>query len=134
MKEVSEAAKCFQGTELYILQCTSSYPCRLENIHLNVMQTFREEFGCEVGFSGHHCDSILPDLLAVGLGACIIERHITCDKSLKGSDQQLSLDEKDMQQLVKGIQQVKSILGENQKQLLACEEASRAKLRNLELK
>lgn len=134
MEEVESAVECFKNRELYILQCTSSYPCQLEDIHLGVIQTFREKFKCEVGFSGHHYDSILPDLLAAGLGACIIERHITCDKSLKGSDQKLSLDEKDMVMLVKGIQQVKAIIGKSEKQFLPCEEVSWNKLRNLQLK
>ena len=75
----------------------------------------------------------MPDLLAVSLGACIIERHITIDRSMKGSDQGLSLDEKGMQELVEGIQQVKTILGNSSKQLLHSEEFSRNKLRNLTL-
>ena len=134
MVEIESAVECFKNRELYILQCTSSYPCHLEDIHLGVMQAFHEKFKCEAGFSGHHHDSMLPDLLAAGLGACIIERHITCDKSLKGSDQKLSLDENDMAMLVKGIQQVKAIMGRPEKQFLPCEEISRNKLRNLQLK
>ncbi len=134
MGEIEVAVGCLKNRELFILQCTSSYPCLLENIHLGVLQTFRKKFKRNVGFSGHHCNSILPDLLAVGLGACIIERHITCDKSLKGSDHKLSLDENDMAMLVEGIQQVKVIMGKSEKQFLPCEEISRNKLRNLQLK
>ena len=134
IEEVEGAVDILKKNELYILQCTSAYPTLLSDIHLSVIQSYQNKFKFPIGFSGHHCDSIFPDLLAVSLGAVIIERHTTVDKTLKGSDHRLSLDEKDMIELVKGIEQVKSIMGNPKKHFLPCEEFSHNKLRNLESK
>lgn len=75
-----------------ILQCTSSYPTPVDQVHLKVMQTYRDYFpGCPVGYSGHEL-GISITLAAAALGAHVIERHITLDKSWKGNDHACSLD------------------------------------------
>ena len=75
-----------------ILQCTSSYPTPPEEVHLRVMQTYRDQFPRNpVGYSGHEL-GISITLAAAALGANVIERHITLDKSWKGNDHACSLD------------------------------------------
>ena len=80
------------NTQVCILQCTSSYPTPEDQVHLRVMQTYRERFPkCPVGYSGHELGLVIT-LAAVALGANVIERHITLDKTLKGNDHACSLD------------------------------------------
>ncbi len=133
LQEIDAAVAIFEKCELYMTQCTSSYPCKLDDIHLGVMASYEQRYNRPVGFSGHHTDTILPDLLAAGLGACIIERHVTLDRTMRGSDQLLSLDEAGMKSLVEGLAQVKAIIGDPDKKVQASEEPGLKKLRNLSI-
>lgn len=79
-----------------VLQCTSSYPTPEEHVHLRVMKAYRELFpSCPVGYSGHELGPTIT-LAAVALGAHVIERHITLDKTWKGNDHACSLDPKEL--------------------------------------
>lgn len=83
-----------------VLQCTSSYPTPEEHVHLRVIQAYRELFpSCPVGYSGHELGLTIT-LAAVALGAHVIERHITLDKSWKGNDHACSLDQIELKYII----------------------------------
>ncbi|XP_035233669.1 sialic acid synthase-like [Stegodyphus dumicola] len=106
---------------LAILQCTSCYPTPPSNIHLNVIKTYKELFPrAVIGYSGHEV-GLGISLAAVTLGAKIIERHITLDHSLKGSDHIASLEPMELRNLVCEIRRVEEAMGKCSKQIQDCE-------------
>lgn len=117
-----------RSAQFALLQCTSSYPCRDEELELRVITEMRARYpDVVIGYSGHE-DGIAPTLAAVALGARIVERHFTTDKSLKGSDHRYSLDGAEMTQLTKGIRTIEAALGAGVKQRFASEESALLKL------
>ncbi len=129
IQEIDEAVKILKDSELYILQCTSAYPSAFEAVNLNVMPTLAERYGVPVGLSGHH-RGIAVDAAAVALGAKIIERHYTLDRTWKGTDHAASLEPPGLEKLVRDVKGVEKALGESEKQVLECEMSARAKLRS----
>lgn len=113
--------------ELIILQCTSEYPCSYDNVNLNVMKTLESKYGYIVGFSDHTPGSLVS-AVAVSLGAKVIEKHITLDKTMKGTDQPGSLEENELSQLVKDIDVANRILGKSQKEKLESIKGTMVKL------
>lgn len=103
-----------------LLQCTSSYPARADESNLRVIQTYKREFGCPVGFSSHKIGQ-LTCLLAVAAGANMIERHVTLSRRMKGSDHRMSTEPDDLFRLVREIRQVEAILGSGEKKILDSE-------------
>lgn len=94
-----------------ILHCNSSYPCVDNELDLNVIKTYKEIYdGLVIGYSGHETD-IFPTIIAYTVGANIIERHITLDKNMEGSDHKCSLDINDLEELMKQFERIKTILG-----------------------
>lgn len=118
------------GNPLVLLQCTSTYPS--ENFHLNLrcMDTYRDRYGCLVGYSGHE-HGLATTVAAVALGACVVERHLTLDRSMWGSDQSASLEPPGVKQLVRDIRAVEMALGSGNKTILAEEQPIAAKLRRV---
>ena len=115
----------------YLLQCTSSYPCKLKNVNLSVLRYFRIQFKGIIrgfGLSGHH-EGILPDLIAYSMGATIIERHYTLDRTQKGSDHRLSMLRGEIIGLMNGIQDIRDLMGDPLKKVLPCEGKAMKKLR-----
>jgi N,N'-diacetyllegionaminate synthase len=115
MYEVADAMTVLKSglypeRKITILQCTSAYPADIGSANLRVLQEFREKFGCDVGYSDH-TEGIYSSLAAVALGATVIEKHFTLDKTLPGPDHKASLSPDELQELVKGIRQVESALG-----------------------
>lgn len=120
--------KVRQYTESFaLLQCTSSYPARYDELNLRVIPRFREQFKCLVGYSGHEVGTT-PSLGAVALGACIIERHLTLDHSMKGSDHAASLEPKELERLVQDIRHLEVALGTTKKSIWPSEVPNRQKL------
>ena len=97
-------------TELTILHCTTEYPAPLEEVNLRVMQSFRQEFGCPVGYSDH-TKGIEVSLAAVALGASVIEKHFTLDRTMQGPDHSASLEPDELRQLVEGVRKIETALG-----------------------
>jgi N,N'-diacetyllegionaminate synthase len=93
-----------------LLHCVSIYPTPAAEVHLRTMDTWRQAFGLPVGFSDHTVGTAIP-LAAVALGACIIEKHFTVDKTLEGWDHAISADPTELQALVEGSRQVFASLG-----------------------
>jgi N-acetylneuraminate synthase len=118
------------GNSLYaILHCVGSYPAKEEDLNLNYIAKLQEEYGdILIGYSGHET-SVSPSVVAVALGAQIIERHITLDRSMYGSDQAASLEPVGFQTMVQQIRKIPAILGDGIKTVTKGEEEVARKLR-----
>ena len=132
LQEIDEAVRLLKDTELYILQCTSAYPAEFDSINLKVMPALAARHGRPVGLSGHH-RGIAVDGAAVALGARVVERHFTLDRTWKGTDHAASLEPPGLEKLVRDIRAVEQALGSSTKCVLACEESARNKLRSTPL-
>ena len=124
-----QAAVDLIGTEdLILAHCTSTYPCPPEELNLNMIQTLREKYPCPIGYSGHEV-GLPTTIAAVTLGACVIERHITLDRAMWGSDQAASVEPGGIRKLVKYIRVVEEALGDGVKTVYESERPSLEKLR-----
>ena len=97
-----------------MLQCTTDYPTRDEDVNLRAIETMQNEFELPVGLSDH-TDGITAAIAAVTLGCVIIEKHITLDRELPGPDHQASIEPEDFARMVAGIRQVSNMLGDGVK-------------------
>ncbi len=116
--EVEEAVTTIRatGNEAFVLlQCTTNYPSHLEDVNLRAMQTIGEAFDVIVGYSDHTQDDTAC-MASVALGAKVIEKHFTLDKSLPGPDQSSSADPEEFVNLVKNIRKMEKVLGSNKKE------------------
>ncbi len=114
--------------DVVLLHCNSSYPCPEEQIGLPVMEGLRERYGLPIGYSGHE-QGLGPSVGSVALGACMVERHFTLDKSLKGTDHQASLEPAELAQMVTMIGEVEKAMIVKGKKVFAEEQAAAKKLR-----
>lgn len=129
LEEIDDAVALLASTECYLLQCTSAYPASFDAINLRVMHELAARYGRPVGLSGHH-RGIAIDAAAVALGARIIERHFTLDRTWKGSDHAASLEPPGLVKLVRDLRGVEAALGDGIKRVQDCELSARAKLRS----
>lgn len=113
-------------SKLTFLHCTSNYPASLDDINLNAMQTMREMVGVPVGYSDHS-EGILVPVMAVAMGATIIEKHLTLDRNLPGPDHKASIEPKEFSEMAKQIREAECALGSPQK--IMCE--SETKIRDI---
>lgn len=113
--------------QVVLLQCTSTYPAENECINLRVMDTYRKRYGVVVGYSGHE-RGIAPSEAAVALGASIVERHFTIDRTMVGPDHAASLEPEGLRRLVRNIRNIEKALGSPEKQVMAGELAVRDRL------
>ena len=109
----------------------SSYPMKIEEANLRCIETLRNEFNCSVGYSGHEAVGYLICICAVMLGASSIERHITLDRTMYGSDQAASLEPQGLERLVRDIRRIDGVLGDGIKRIWPSEIPVMKKLRNL---
>ena len=114
MEEIKHAVEILREDNLIIFHCTSTYPSNAEEMNLRVIETFKKEFNCPIGYSGHE-RGVTPSVLAVALGACAVERHITVDRTNWGSDQAASLEMAGLYHMVRDIRQVPVLLGDGKK-------------------
>lgn len=128
MEEIRHAVKVLGEENLVIFHCTSTYPTEHKEINLRVIEELRKEFNCPIGYSGHE-KGLLPSILSVQLGACSVERHITIDRTLWGSDQAASLEPEGLRRMVCDIREVKVVLGDGKKIVYDSELPVRKKLR-----
>lgn len=111
-----------------LMHCNSTYPMPNEDANLKMIPALSKRYGCKVGYSGHE-EGTLVSICAVSMGATSIERHITLDKNMYGSDQKASIEPNELKRLVKDIRQVEKILGDGLKTLTSAEKEVRKKLR-----
>lgn len=107
-----------------LLHCTTAYPTPCENVHLNVMSTLKHTFGLPVGLSDHSAGIAVP-IAAAALGARVIEKHFTLDKSMEGPDHSASLDPAELREMILGINEAYLALGSTVKIMFADELANR---------
>lgn len=131
LEEIDQAVEIFERTPLVLLHCTSTYPCSNEEINLAVIATLRERYGKPIGYSGHE-SSLPPSIMAVvGFGACMVERHITLNRAMWGTDQAASLEPRGMELLVKYIRMWPIFRGDGQKRVYSSEIPIKNKLRRI---
>uniref|UniRef100_M3ZAY2 N-acetylneuraminate synthase n=1 Tax=Nomascus leucogenys TaxID=61853 RepID=M3ZAY2_NOMLE len=127
MKQVYQIVKPL-NLNFCFLQCTSAYPLQPEDVNLRVILEYQKLFpDIPIGYSGHET-GIAISVAAVALGAKVLERHITLDKTWKGSDHSASLEPGELAELVRSVRLVERALGSPTKQLLPCEMACNEKL------
>ena len=114
--------------EVVLLHCNSTYPCPEDQIGLPVMDALRERYGLPVGYSGHE-QGIGPSVGSAALGACVVERHFTLDKTLKGTDHQASLEPGELARMVVMIREVERAMCVKGKKVFPEEQAAAKKLR-----
>jgi N-acetylneuraminate synthase len=128
MGEIKEAVGVLGTDNLLICHTTSSYPCPPEELNLKMIKTLAEEFSCPIGYSGHEV-GLVPSALAVALGACLVERHVTLDRAMWGSDQAASVEPHGVRTLVKYIRVAEKSIGDGTKRVYQSEQSSLKKLR-----
>lgn len=123
-REVDRAVAAVRNvgrSPIALLQCTSLYPAPAETLNLSAMATLRARYGCPVGYSDHHLGD-LAVTTAVGMGASVIEKHFSLDRSAPGADHALSLEPADFAEMVKRIRMVEAMKGDGVKRATAEEE------------
>ena len=129
-KQIDEAVKIFNNSKcpFELMHSISAYPSPENELNLNIIKKLKDKYNCEVGYSGHE-PSVSPSIIAVTLGATTLERHITLDRSMYGSDQSASLEENGLDQLVSTVRKVPVVIGTEDKKLFDCEIEVAKKLR-----
>lgn len=129
-EEIDHAVEIFKkrGCPFELMHCNSTYPMEDEDANLALIPVLQKRYGCKVGYSGHERD-IGPSVLSVAAGASSVERHITLDKTMYGSDQKASLEPQQLKALVQAIRKAEAMMGSGEKTLSAAEQAVKAKLR-----
>lgn len=131
IEEIREAVNIFKEYDcpFELQHSNSSYPMNIEEANLKCIETLRKEFGCKVGYSGHESLGYLICVTAVVLGATSIERHITLNRSMYGSDQAASLEPPGLERLVRDVRSIETILGDGVKRIWPSEIPVMKKLR-----
>ena len=130
MQEIDKAVSLLNDVPLAIAQATSTYPAEASELNLRAIQTFAEKYKVPVGYSGHE-RGLQVTIAAVALGATFIERHITLDRSMWGTDHSASLEPEGLKKLVRDIRIVELALGDGKKKVYESEIPIRAKLRRV---
>ncbi len=115
---------------LIITHSTSAYPCNPDELNLRMIPTLIKEFDCPIGYSGHEV-GLIPSVVSVSLGACLVERHFTLDRAMWGTDQAASVEPQGMEKLVKYIRVTEEALGDGVKRVYDDELPSLQKLRRV---
>ncbi len=131
MSQIHNAVKAAGDEKLVIMHCTSTYPCEPEELNLKMVHTLRNEFPqTPIGYSGHEV-GLVPSAIAVALGACVVERHLTLDRAMWGSDQAASVEPGGFERLVKYIRVAEASLGDGVKKVYESEKPSMLRLRRV---
>ncbi len=130
MDEIRAGVGVVGTDQLVVTHATSTYPCEPEELNLRMIPNLKKEFNVPVGYSGHEV-GLIPSIVAVALGACMVERHITLDRAMWGSDQAASVEPGGFERLVKYIRVSEQSLGDGIKQVYASELSSLKKLRRV---
>jgi len=129
LEEIKTALELIGEENLILCHTTSSYPCPPEELNLRMIQTLRDMTSqCPIGYSGHEV-GLVPSAVAVAMGACLVERHITLDRAMWGSDQSASVEPQGLATLVKYIRVTERSLGDGVKRVYDSELSSLSKLR-----
>ena len=127
-EEIDQAVEWLSGNDVLMLHCNSTYPAPLKDLNLKCIQTLKERYNCEVGYSGHEF-RLGTSVAAIYLGATCIERHITLDRTMWGSDHMSSVEPQGLIKMVRGIRELEEAYGDGIKRVTEGELAPRKKLR-----
>ncbi len=116
LEQIEHAVEVLGKENLIIYHCTSTYPSNNNEQNLSVIPFLKQKFNCPIGFSGHE-RGITPSIMAVVLGACSVERHITLDRTNWGSDQAASLEKNGLFRMIRDIRQIPEMLGDGVKKV-----------------
>jgi N-acetylneuraminate synthase len=130
LAQVDHAVSVLGSDNLIILHTTSAYPAKIADLNLRMIPALRERFGVPVGYSGHEV-GLASSFAAVALGACMIERHITLDRAMWGSDQAASVEPQGLMKLIRDIRVIEDSLGDGVKKITADEVPIMKKLRRV---
>ena len=128
LEEIDHAVKVLQGEDPIVLHCTSTYPCPLDEINLQVIPELAVRYPFRIGYSGHE-SGLAPTIGAVALGARFIERHFTLDRTMWGSDQAASVEPEGFRRLVRMCTTVANSMGDGNKEIMPGEVEPRKRLR-----
>ena len=127
-KEIDQAVTWLSNNEMLMLHCNSTYPAPLKDLNLKCIQTLKQKYNCEVGYSGHEF-RLGTSVAAVYLGATCIERHITLDRTMWGSDHMSSVEPQGLIKMVRGIRELEVAYGDGIKRVTESEIPIKKKLR-----
>ncbi|MBD1167822.1 N-acetylneuraminate synthase family protein [Pelagibacterales bacterium SAG-MED06] len=133
IEEIDEAVNIFKNNNnnnFELMHCVSTYPCKNEEVNLNIIETLKKRYDCNIGYSGHE-EGLQISVAAAALGATSIERHITLNRTMFGSDQAASISPEGMRILSRDIRTVEEAMGINKKDILESEVPIREKLSNV---
>jgi N-acetylneuraminate synthase len=131
LEEIDEIVKIFKDANcpFELMHCNSTYPMKDEDANLRCIPMLKERYGCEVGYSGHESSLIKVCTAAVALGATSLERHITLDRAMYGSDQAASIEINALRNFAESVRAIPDVLGSGEKILTDAERKVREKLR-----
>jgi len=124
LEEVREAVKVIKkhgNNKIILLHCTTNYPCPIEEVNLKTMLTLKREFRLPVGYSDHTLGILVP-IMAVAMGAQVLEKHFTLNKNLPGPDHKTSLEPDELREMVKKVREAEKALGDGIKKPTKSEE------------
>lgn len=128
--EILEAVSAIGVKNVLIAHSTSAYPCDVSELNLNMIHTLKSRFpNVPIGYSGHET-GLAPTIASIACGACFIERHVTLDRAMWGSDQAASVEPVGMVKLVKDIRDIEKAMGDGIKRVYDSEKSALRKLRN----
>ena len=127
-EEIDKAVSVLGEESLLIAHSTSTYPCQAEELNLRMIKTLDETYNCPVGYSGHEV-GLQTTYAAIVMGACFIERHITLDRAMWGSDQAASVEPWGLMRLVRDVRVIEQAMGDGVKRVYDSELSARTKLR-----
>ena len=131
LDEIDEVVNLFRAADcpFELVHCNSTYPMREEDANLRCIPMLKARYGCDVGYSGHESSLIKVCVTAVTLGATSLERHITLDRAMYGSDQAASIETHALKGFVETVRRIPSIMGDGKRTISPAELAVREKLR-----
>ena len=132
LEQITKAVEIFENANCpyELMHCCSTYPMKTEDANLRVIETLRNNFNCNVGYSGHEV-GIIVTCAAAALGATSLERHITLDRSMYGSDQSASLEVTGLKRLVDYVREIEKSFGTSEKVVTQEEKNIAKKLRRV---
>lgn len=130
-QQIEEAVDLLGEDKLLIAHSTSTYPCPVDELNLRMVETLRDRYSCPIGYSGHET-GLATTWAAVALGATFVERHITLDRAMWGSDQAASVEIGGLSRLVSQLRDIEAALGDGKKRVYESERPFAKKLRRFE--
>lgn len=130
LEQIEHAVSLLEQNQLLIAHSTSSYPCQPQELNLRLIQSLQQKYDCPIGYSGHEV-GLPTTYAAVALGACFVERHITLNRAMWGSDQAASVEPWGLMRMVRDIRVIESALGDGVKRVYDSELPMMNKLRRI---